>query len=341
MRIGYFCYRLSGTGPRTRAEDIINGVADASDHEVVVLTNQPEKVRTDADVQKVSLRNPLKLLLQTRNAFADADVVHVPINIYQVLFTRLVYHGPLVAGVGPGIQNSLFHRLLGRLLGIDIKIQKEERETQWEKLGYETASVTATIDESHFYQYDADRIRELRSERGIESDETVMLYVGELTEGQGAHLVDQMARLTAEDSHRFIVAGAGPLANRFENHDNLTFEGFVDNKAMPALYNIADVTVAPRESDVTSNVGLESIACGTPVITTATGKIERLFRDRGTYVWAERTPEAVLETVDELVSDPERYRSQVERGFQTMADMELTLDSAIETHLSVYERLAG
>ncbi|WP_262176966.1 glycosyltransferase family 4 protein [Haloarcula laminariae] len=341
MKIGYFCYRLSGTGPRTRAADIINGVADITDHEVIVLTNEPEKVRSEATVQTLSLDNPLKTLLRTRRAFADADVVHVPINIYQVLFTRLVYWGPLVAGVGPGIQNSLFHRLFGRLLGIDIKIQKEADETQWERLGYETANVLATIDRSQFYQYEDKRIQQLRTEHGIEADETVMLYVGALTEGQGAHIFDQMARQTENERHRFIVAGAGPLKERFESHDNLTFEGFVDNKVMPALYNVADITVAPRKYDVTSNVGLESLACGTPVITTATGKIERLFKNRGTYVWADRTPAAVLRTATELVSDPDRYQAQVEQGFQAFDEMELTLNSAVETHLDVYERLSS
>lgn len=342
MKIGYFCYRLSGTGPRTRAADIINGVANSADHEITVLTNEPDIITSAVDIEEVSLSNPIQTLLTTRRAFRDADVVQVPINIYQVLFVRLVYFGPLVAGVGPGIQNSLFHRILGRFLGIDVKIQKEESETQWEGLGYDTASVTATIDRSNFYQYDEERIQKLRNERGIDEDQTVVLYVGELTEGQGAALVDEMARMRKDDdSIRFIVAGAGPLEDTFRDRTNLSFEGFVDNKAMPDLYNIADVTAATRKYDVTSNVGLESIACGTPVITTASGKIERIFKTRGTYVWADRTPDAVLDTITELVSDPEYYSAQVDRGFLAFDEMDLTLDKAVETHLAVYERLAN
>ncbi|WP_324758445.1 glycosyltransferase [Haloarcula montana] len=342
MKIGYFCYRLSGTGPRTRAADIINGVANRSECDVVVLTNEPAVVSADAEVTQIDIRNPIETFLKARRAFSDVDIVHVPINIYQVLFVRLAYLGPLVAGVGPGIQNSLFHRVLGRFLGISVKIQKQEDERQWEQLGYTTASVTATIDRSHFYQYEPERIDQLRSERGIDSEQTVVLYVGELTEGQGAAIIDEMARITQDDdSIQYIVAGAGPLEERFRDRSDLIFEGFVDNKSMPQLYNIADVTAATRKYDVTSNVGLESIACGTPVITTASGKIEKIFKNRGTYVWADRDSQSVLETVDELMSDPEYYQSQVNRGFQTMEEMDLTLESAIETHLDVYRRLGA
>jgi len=340
MKIGYFCYRLSGTGPRTRAADVINGIAETGNEEVVVLTNEPEKVSSEADVRPVSLENPIETLLTTRRAFADADVVHVPINVYQVLFVRLVYWGPLVGGVGPGIQPTPFHRYLGRLLRIDVKIKGLEIDTKWDETGYNTVVCSATIDREQFYPYDDAVISALRREHGIDEDESVILYVGTLNEGQGAHIVDEMATLVeGDDDIHFIVAGAGPLADRFHGRDNLTFEGFVDNKDLPDYYNLADVTVAPRKEDKTSNVGLESISCGTPVITTASGKIERVFRDRGTYVWADRTAKSVLDAVRALLSDPDYYRTQRERGLETMEEMELTLSRALEIHRDVYHSL--
>lgn len=341
MKIGYFCYHLSGTGPRTRAADIIEAVATESAHDVVVLTNEPDRAPDTAEVRHISLGDPLELLRTAKRCFADADVVHVPVNVYQVLFVRLVYWGPLVGGVGPGIQPTTFHRYLGRLLRIDKKIIVHETDKKWENTGYDTAICTATIDRQQFYPYDEERVRQLRAERGFDEDDTVVLYVGRLTEYKGAHVVDEMARLAVdEDDLHFIVAGAGPMEEIFRNRQDLVFEGFVDNDAMPDLYNVADVTVAPRESDKTSNVGLESIACGTPMVTTATGKIVRFFHDRGTYVWADRSPDAVLQTVRDLVSDPEYYERQRQRGFETMEEMELTLSSALETHLQVYDELA-
>jgi len=341
MKVGYLCYRLSGTGPRTRAADVINAVAERTDHEVTVLTNEPELVSADADVHAVSIGNPFHFLRTARGAFADADVVHVPINVYQALFVRLVYRGPLVGGVGPGLQPSTFHKRLGRLIGIDTKIKVHQWDTQWEEAGYETAICTATINTDVFHPYDDERVAELREEWGFTDDETVVLYVGRLTEHHGAHIVDEAATLASDDENlEFVVVGDGPLADRFHDRENVTFCGFVENHRMPDYYNFADVSTAPRISDNTSNVGLESIACGTPFVTTATGTIEKLFGDREAYVWAARNAESLLATVRELVADPERYERQIERGLTAIEEMPVTIDSALRTHLTVYEGLA-
>jgi glycosyltransferase involved in cell wall biosynthesis len=341
MKIGYFCYNLSGIGPRVRAQNIINGIAECSEHEVSVLTSEPGKVSDAADIYPIRLKNITNTWKKTRRCFSDVDVVHVPINIYQVLFVRTAYRGPLVAGVGPGIQPEHRSRALGKLLEIDRIIKVYANDTRWEKYGYDTTVCMATIDRDVFYQYSKQRVRELRQEMGITADTTV-LYVGKLTKAQGAHIIDQIAQKEADnDDIDFIVIGAGPLEDRFRGRDDLHFEGFVDNERTPDYYNVADVLAAPRRDDNTSNVGLESISCGTPVVTTAKGTIEELFKERGTYVWAERNPEDVLETIFELTTDEDFYREQVQRGFNTMSEMSLSLSSAIETHRRVYREVTG
>lgn len=337
MKVGYFCYNLSGTGPATRARDVIDAIASETDIEVVVLTGEPDKVADGTEVHPIDHRRPDRALLTARRAFANVDLVHVPINIYQVLFVRLVYHGPLVAGVGPGIQGTMRHVLLGRMLKIDKMIKTHEYSTRWERFGYDTAVCTATIDTGLFRPYSLDLVAECRAEYGFTPDDIVILYVGELTERRGAHLIaETAARVSPDRPYRFLIAGDGPLRHRFEDREDLIYEGFVDNRKMPPLYNAADVTVAPRRVDNTSNVGLESIACGTPMITTAEGSITTLFEDRGTYVWSERTSEALLSTVEDLVTDDAHYVTQMRRGFETLAEMDLTLESAVAVHLDVY-----
>ncbi|MDQ2056438.1 glycosyltransferase [Halobellus sp. H-GB7] len=340
MKIGYFCYNLSGTGPRTRAKDVINGIAENTDIEVVVLTNEPRLVSDRAEAIEISLRNIIRAAWLTRRMFSDVDVVQVPINIYQVLFVRFFYSGPLVAGVGPGIQPTHRHRLLGRLLGIDKKITVHDKVTIWGESGYSTEPVTATINRNVFYPFDSEERKRTRHELGLNDDADVILYVGELNKEYGAEIIGEMAKLASEDDTlKFIVVGDGKLRENFEDRDDLRYEGFVDNNQLPIYYNAADITVGPRKTDVTSNVGLESIACGTPFITTADGYIKEFFEDRKTYVWAERTPEKVLNTAKSLLENDKEYKRQVERGLNTFDDMSLTLESAIDTHIKVYDEL--
>lgn len=338
MRIGFFCYNLSGTGPRTRARDIINGVAEDSDHQVAVLTSEPELVTEDAQRFKVSLNKPVDLFRKTKKLFSNADVVHVPINIWQVAFVRLFYSGPLVAGVGPGIQVESYYQYLGKFLGINRLIVVHEGR-EWKKFGYDINICTATIDQELFHPYTENRFNEIRGELDIPQDSTVVLYVGELTESYGADLASKTASLS--DKFIYIVIGDGPLRPDIEENPNVRYEGYVDNRKLPHYYNAADVTIGPRLSDVTSNVGLESIACGTPFITTATGYIQEFAVEPGAYIYSERTAEALHDTIVELLSDEERYSDQVQQGLEFIDNNPLTLDSAIETHLEVYDELTS
>jgi glycosyltransferase involved in cell wall biosynthesis len=53
--------------------------------------------------------------------------------------------------------------------------------------------------------------------------------------------------------------------------DNVKMLGYVENKLLPLLYNVADITVTPSYSEGSPLVIPESLACGTPVIATNVG----------------------------------------------------------------------
>ena len=53
--------------------------------------------------------------------------------------------------------------------------------------------------------------------------------------------------------------------------DNVKVLGYVENKLLPLLYNVADITVTPSYSEGAPLVIPESLACGTPVVATDVG----------------------------------------------------------------------
>lgn len=339
MRIGYFCYNLSGNGPRVRAQEVINAIAEDTDHKTVVLTSEPEKVVKAADeTVRISVKNPADVLLKIRRFFRDCDVVHVPINVYQVCFVRLGYYGPLVAGIGPGLQLQWHHVRLGKLARIDAKISTHEHQRGLAKSDVENFICMAAIDTEIFHSYPDREKKRMRNLMDIPEKDDVLLYVGSVTEEQGAALVDEMSREHATEDTTTVVVGDGDLRERVESNENIRYEGFVANEKLPDYYNIADITLGPRKMDSTSNVGLESIACGTPFISTAEGAIKKLFVFKeNIYVWAERTPEDVWETAQRLLQDEERYQEQVEKGLTAIKEKPVTLNNAIKTHLDAYE----
>lgn len=343
MRIGFFAYSLSGIGPRTRARTLIDALADRTDHEIVVVTGPDEdytheQVEIHRDI-RLTPTGFLKTARRTRNYFHDVNVVHVPVNMKQVAFVRAIYDGPLVAGAG--IQHGLFYRTFGKYADIDKIIETHEYVSYlWWKAGFDSTHIYPAIDEEQFYPFASDRAERIRGELGVPDGNRVVLFVGKLNEFKGAHIFDRVVReLDRSEDVTPIVVGDGPLRSRFEDRDDLLYEGFVHNENLPEYYNVADVTVVPSEYESFSLVSLESIVCGTPVVTTTSEEytMARLFKDRGTYVWAsDRSASAVSQEVSRLLHDEDTYARQVQRGFETIEEMGLTISNMIDEYVEVY-----
>lgn len=343
MKIGFFCFSLSGAGPRVRARNLIEGLAERTPHEVTLVTSKNESFNhPEVDVRRLLTRRNLsdpRTALRTRRALADTDVVHVPVNAYQLLYVGLLGIGPRVAGAG--IQHDRAHRTLTRLVGVERMIETHEYVAEtWAAAGVPATYIYPAVNGDRFHPYEDDH-QDLRDELRIPDGEKIVLYVGELKPLKGAHIMSDVAR-QLDDDITVVVAGDGELRDQFENRDDLLFEGFVENEDLPGYYNAADVTIVPSEHESFSIVSLESIACGTPVVTTTaeSSTMARIFKDRGTYVWADRTSDSIVDSVDELLADRQYYEQQVARGFETIDELGLTIDQALEQYVAVYESAA-
>jgi len=116
----------------------------------------------------------------------------------------------------------------------------------------------------------ADR-RATREQLGIPEADEVILFVGSGFRHKGlAEALQVLARL---EGAVMLVLGRDRLprwrkmAQRLGVTGRVRFMGPVH--ASPAMYRAADVTLLPSWSDSFGFVGLESLACGTPLVTTA------------------------------------------------------------------------
>ena len=340
MKLGFFAYSLSGAGPRTRARTLIEALANRTDHKLVVVTgpdedyNHPRVERRRIDAVPTGLVAGISTV---RRAFTDVDVVHVPVNIYQVMYVRAVYHGPLVSGAG--IQHTLPYRSLAKLLNIDYIIETHERVARlWERSGFKSTYIYPAVNETEFREYSQDECEKVRKRLNMSPEDDIILFVGSLTEFKGAHLVSQLARRLENENVSIIVAGDGRLREQFRNRPNILYQGFVDNEDLPSLYNAADVTLVPSESESFSIVSVESAACGTPVVTTTQdGTMVRLFRDRRAYRWTERSVDGLLDAVHDLLNNPETSYAQSRRGREAIEEMGLTVADTLDQRLAICE----
>lgn len=348
MKVGFLCYSLSGAGPRVRTKNLITGIAERTPHDPVLVTSvdspfEHEAVTTHRLLSPPSLLDP-RTAFKTKRILDNCDVVHVPVNVFQLAYVATLGIGPRVAGAG--IQHELRYRYLTRLLGVERMIETHEFiAEEWRSSGVPATHIYPAVNTEIFHPADSasDETTALRQRLGIPESQDMVLFVGELKPLKGAELMSGLARRLQDDEISVVVVGDGDQRHLFENRSDLIFEGFVENGDLPPYYRAADVTVVPSKNESFSIVSLESIASGTPVVTTTseTCTMSRLFRDRGTYVWADRNPVAVEKSVRGLLDDTDRYEKQVNSGFETIEEMGLSISDALEKYIDVYESAAN
>ena len=156
---------------------------------------------------------------------------------------------------------------------------------------------------------DLDRFRpvdkaQARDQLGFDPDERVVLYVGRFAPLKGLdRLLEAVACLRRSGGlPRLIIVGGDDeytpasrelmrLSRRFGITDSVRFVGRVDQEHLRLYYSAADVVALPSHYESFGLVALESLACGTPVVTTPVGAMESIIRQGETgYVVHDASP---------------------------------------------------
>ncbi|HYN47191.1 MAG TPA: glycosyltransferase [Allosphingosinicella sp.] len=108
-----------------------------------------------------------------------------------------------------------------------------------------------------------------------------------------------------------ILAGEGPDRGRLEGivrsgglGDRVRFLGNRPHGELPALLAAADVMVLPAMSEGLANVWVESLACGTPVVTSDVGGAREVFDRPEAGRLVPRDPAAIAAAVRDLLANP-------------------------------------
>ncbi len=141
----------------------------------------------------------------------------------------------------------------------------------------------------------------------------------------------------------FLLAGDGPLRAEFEREaqtlgigDRVVFLG--DRRDIPAVMAALDVAVLTSDSESLSNVILEAMAAGLPVVAYGVGgNAELVSRERGELVSA-GDEEGFAAAVERLLSAPS-MRSQFGRNARKFAEDNFGLESVRARYEDCYRTL--
>lgn len=163
------------------------------------------------------------------------------------------------------------------------------------------------VDNSLFRSLDQN---ECRTELGLDQDARVVLSVGNLVNLKGHDLLIDVLPLL-DDDYQLLIVGDGPMRSNLEAQaeargvaDRVRFCGTVAQPELATYYSAADVFALASSSEGLANVWLESLACGTPVVTTRVGGAPEVIRSRvaGRLV-DERSPGAFAKAIRGMLAE--------------------------------------
>ncbi len=212
---------------------------------------------------------------------------------------------------------------------------------------------------------------EARRELGIDGSSIVVLCARRVTPKNGVIDFAHSLRFlpAAADSRvveRVTVVFAGNTGDPRDNYEHETVAairqspvgrralilGAVPNSSMHRLYAAADISVLPSLKEATSITGLESMACGVPLVATRVGGIPELVDDGKEGLLVEHgDPRALASAVQTLIDNPglrqamgarARQRAVEEFDWKCIARRTLAVyDAAKEAHGSRPPRAAN
>ncbi|MDD2970818.1 MAG: glycosyltransferase family 4 protein [Lachnospiraceae bacterium] len=149
----------------------------------------------------------------------------------------------------------------------------------------------------------------------------IILFVGRIDEQKGLlEVIRAFKRLNRDDVKLLIVGSVFYQKNVHSKYElqvyneakegDIEFTGYVDYKDIPLYYKMAYVSVLPSKWEEPAGlVMIESLACGTPIITTKQGGIPEYVRDYARYICVDKKMEIQIEEklCDILDEDIDEY----------------------------------
>jgi D-inositol-3-phosphate glycosyltransferase len=182
--------------------------------------------------------------------------------------------------------------------------------------------------------------RAARRQLGFDEDESIVLYVGRFVLEKGLdRLIEALTHLRGYPRLRLVVVGGDGadsaayqdlqrLVHQVDVAKHVTFAGRIEQSDLPPYYSAADVLVIPSRYESFGLAGLESLACGTPVVSTPVGAVDDILgKDLSGVAISGETPGELARSIEVFLSgssagatDPEVVRASVlEFNWSTVA----------------------
>ena len=181
---------------------------------------------------------------------------------------------------------------------------------------------------------------EARRHLGLPEDVPLLAFGAEDIENYRKgfhHLLAALRMVNADTKLECLVFGNGKLPENREGLPKFHEFGFVDSKEKHRLiYSAADLFVLPSREDNQPQTGLESMACGTPVVGFRAGGVPEYVRHGKTGLVATMGDEVEMAgQIRRLIND-QTLRSRLAQNARRMIESEFTAELQAKRYIELY-----
>lgn len=184
-----------------------------------------------------------------------------------------------------------------------------------------------------------------RKKLGLPQNVTLIAFGAEDVENprKGFHSLLQALRMLPKDGQiECIVFGRGQLPIAREGLPILHEMGYVDSVERQAtIYSAADIFVLPSLEDNAPQTGLESMACGTPVVAYDTGGIPEFVMPGQTGLLAAVGNVAALARQISDLAEHARLRQRLAAGSRKLIEAEYDVRKQVRKYIDLYATMAN
>ena len=275
----------------------------------------------------------LRLILRIRQ-YNVLNPHGVMISGYTAILLKRLFHLPVVLHIHGGDLNlystssNLYKNIYNKTISESDKIIVNSNDIKSKVLnltGVEKNKVKVVspgISYNIFFPMADDKIINQKDSYHIDPNKVVLLFAGNAIKRKGLDiLITALESLTKEQLSKItlIICSEGPeiinARNRLNQIPNLKqstlFIKKVQQYELNILYNIATLFIFPSRQEPLGLVGLEALACGTPVVGSNVGGIPEYVNNENGYLFDPNNPKELSKIIGSITDDPEIIKSLI------------------------------
>jgi glycosyltransferase involved in cell wall biosynthesis len=264
----------------------------------------------------------LEPTLMTRNWYGN-KTLFIHNDIHQQIKSTAGQKNAILWRKFPGVYFALEGQLMPQFQHI-LSCNSESvafYQHQYPQLAERIRLVRNTVDNEQFYPLapaEKDHHRQCYAiENGLAPQTQFLLFAGRLHPQKDPMLLVQAIAALNQPHVHLLIAGEGELmaplqaeVARLGLQRSVSLLGAVALPDLAALHRIAAAVVLTSAYEGLPLVVLEALASGTPVVTTEAGETPKLLIPGSGLVCQQRTPEAIAQTLIQILNHPEQFSAQ-------------------------------